>query len=120
MAEKREREFGKHYLVEFTGCDPGKMKFVDDVREALLESARVSGATILGSHFHQFEPHGVTGMVFIAESHFSIHTWPEDGYAAFDILTCGVMDPERAIGSLSKSLEAGKVEIRVFSRGFDA
>lgn len=112
------REFGKHYLVELTGCDPARLRRVEDVREPFLEAARLSGATLLGSQFHQFEPEGVSAMIFIAESHFALHTWPEHGYAAFDVLTCGVMEPERAIDSLKTFFRAGSTEVRIFTRGF--
>jgi S-adenosylmethionine decarboxylase len=118
--EKKRQEFGKHYLVEFVGCDPERLKTVDMVKAPFLEAAKLSGATLLGSQFHQFDPHGVSAMIFIAESHFSIHTWPESGYAAFDVLTCGVMEPERAIGHLKAFFKAKSVDIRVFSRGFEA
>lgn len=115
----QRRDFGKHYLVEFVGCDPEKIRTVDIVREPFLEAARASGATILNSHFHQFQPHGMSAMIFIAESHFSLHTWPEDGYAAFDVLTCGVMEPERTIEALRIFFGAARTEVRVFTRGFD-
>lgn len=55
----------------------------------MLATAKVAKATIVGSHFHQFSPFGVSGVVVIAESHLAIHTWPEYGYAAIDIFTCG-------------------------------
>jgi S-adenosylmethionine decarboxylase proenzyme len=111
---------GKHYLVEFTGCDSERLRTIEVVKGPFLEAARVSGATLLGSHFHQFKPDGVTAMIFIAESHFSLHTWPEHGYVAFDVLTCGVMVPERAIDYLKEFFRAKSVEVRIFSRGFEA
>jgi S-adenosylmethionine decarboxylase len=117
--KSRKHEFGRHYLVEFTGCDPEPLARVEVLRPLFLQAARDSGATILGSHFHQFEPQGVSAMIFIAESHFSIHTWPQDGYAAFDVLTCGTMFPERAIDFLKQGLLARKAEVSVMSRGFD-
>ncbi|MBF0386730.1 MAG: adenosylmethionine decarboxylase [Candidatus Omnitrophica bacterium] len=117
--DDRDHSFGKHYLVEFSGCPAEKVSCIADIREPFLEAARLSGATILESFFHQFEPRGVTGMIFIAESHFSLHTWPEAGYVAFDILTCGVMFPERAIEHLKQSFQAAHVDIRVFTRGFN-
>lgn len=117
--KSRKHEFGRHYLVEFIGCDAGRLATVEVMRPFFLQAARDSGATILGSHFHQFEPQGVSAMIFIAESHFSIHTWPEDGYAAFDVLTCGSMFPEKAIESLRQALLARKAEVSMISRGFD-
>lgn len=113
------KEFGKHYLVEFVGCDPDRLKNEAEVVPAFLKAAQESGATILGSHSHQFKPYGVSAMIFIAESHFSLHTWPEDGYAAFDVLTCGQMSPEKAIASLKDHFKAQRVEVDLYSRGYE-
>jgi len=112
------KEFGKHYIVEFIDCNPERIKFVDDVKDAFLSAAQKSEAGMLENAFHQFQPYGVSGMIFIEESHFSIHTWPEDRYVAFDVLTCGKMYPERAIDELEKYFEAQKVETKIIPRGF--
>ena len=116
--DTKEHSFGKHYLIELVGCDAALLQRVDGVRPVFLEAVRQSGATVIAVHFHQFEPQGVTGMVFIAESHFSIHTWPESGYAAVDILTCGVMEPEKAIAHLRSAFRAQRADIRIMDRGF--
>ena len=115
--EDLRKEFGKHYLVEFCDCDKEKLKYVNFVQESLLKAAVKSQATILQQFFHQFDPFGVSGVVFIAESHFSIHTWPEDRYAGLDILTCGEMCPELAIEELRMLLEAKTVKTKVIARG---
>ena len=115
----KRQVFGKHYVVEFIDGDPKKMSRVEEVRPLLLNAVDKSGATRLSEHFHQFEPHGVTGMVFIAESHFSIHTWPEAGYAAFDVMTCGVMDAGKAIEVLREGFCARRVEVQMIERGID-
>lgn len=112
------KEFGKHYLVEYVDCNPRKMEFVDDVRPLFLRAAEKSRATVIQSFFHQFEPRGVTGIIMIAESHFSVHTWPEDNYVSFDILTCGEMDPQAAIEELRAGFEAKRVDVRVVARGY--
>ena len=112
------KEFGKHYLVELIGCDPGRLKHVTHVQKLLLQAARKSNATILKHFFHQFEPAGVTGIILITESHFFIHTWPDDQYAALDIFTCGAMEPKAAIENLKKSFRAKKVKIRTIVRGY--
>lgn len=117
--ESRDHSFATHYLVELIGCSAEKISYIHDVRDVFLEAARLSGAAILDSSFHQFKPRGVTGMIFIAESHFSIHTWPESGYAAFDILTCGAMFPEKGIDHLKQAWAAARIEVRVFTRGFN-
>ncbi len=112
------KEFGKHYLVEFVGCDRGMLEYVTEVKSAFLQAAEKSRAAIIDYHFHQFEPCGVSGVILIAWSHFAVHTWPEDGYAAFDIFTCGEMYPEIAIEELKKSFRAEKAEVKILSRGF--
>ena len=80
---------GIHLLQELWGCRPEKLNDVDFVREALLTAAYKARATVITHCFHRFSPHGVSGVVVIAESHISIHTWPEAGYAAVDVFTCG-------------------------------
>ena len=110
---------GKHYIVEYTGCTKDVLNKVEDIKPLFLKAAEESKATILKSDFHQFEPAGVTGYIFIAESHFSIHTWPEHNYVAFDILTCGDMEPEKAINFLTEGLGAKKTDINIIERGFN-
>jgi S-adenosylmethionine decarboxylase len=80
---------GRQILVEFYDCDPDVLKNRDAIDAAVNEAVRRSGATIVASTFHTFSPFGVSGVVVIAESHVAIHTWPEHGYAAVDIFTCG-------------------------------
>lgn len=76
-------------LVELRDCDANALDDLQNVESTLIDTARRIGATIIGHAFHQFSPQGVTGVVIIAESHICIHTWPEHGYAAVDIFTCG-------------------------------
>src|SRR5690625_2794936 len=80
---------GRQILVEFYDCDRDVLNSEQRIREILLEGVRLSRATIVSDTFHTFSPHGVSGAVVIAESHVAIHTWPEYGYAAVDIFTCG-------------------------------
>ena len=80
---------GKHLLLELKDCDKEVLNDLSFIRDTLLSAASEAGATVLGESFHQFSPQGVSGVVVIAESHLSIHTWPEYGYAAADIFTCG-------------------------------
>ena len=83
-----------------------------------MRAARESRATIVGHLFHQFEPHGVSGVLLIAESHFSIHTWPEERFVGVDVFTCGdEMDPEVAIRALQEGLGASSVEVKMVRRG---
>jgi S-adenosylmethionine decarboxylase len=88
------------------------------VREAMLSAARESGATVVTDVFHQFNPHGVSGVVVIAESHIAIHTWPEHGFAAVDVFTCGKSIDITVIRSiLQDAFQASDVSERAFARG---
>ncbi len=80
---------GKHLLLELKDCNKEMLNDMSFLKSTLLAAASESGATVLGESFHQFNPQGVSGVVVIAESHLCIHTWPEYGYAAVDIFTCG-------------------------------
>jgi S-adenosylmethionine decarboxylase len=111
-------DFGKHYLVDFHGCDPESLRFVDRTRDMFLKAAHEARATLVAEAFHQFEPEGVSGVLLIAESHLSVHTWPEEGFAAVDIFTCGEeMDAQLAIEVLERAFRAQKTVVRVHVRG---
>ncbi len=110
-------DFGEHYLVDLHGCDVETISRVDPARKVLLHAAHGCGATVVGDRFHQFEPIGVSGVVLIAESHFSMHTWPEDGFVAVDIFTCGEMDAQKAIDLVAEGVQATRVETKVIGRG---
>lgn len=88
---------GKHLLLELNDCDRTLLNDLDIIREIMLTAATECGATVLSESFHRFNPQGISGVVIIAESHLTIHTWPEHGYAAADIFTCGTtVQPEKA------------------------
>lgn len=80
---------GYHLLLELKDCDRELLNDPGRLEQLLVEAANRAGATVVQKAFHQFNPHGVSGVVIIAESHLFIHTWPEHGYAAVDIFTCG-------------------------------
>ncbi|MCS7097422.1 MAG: adenosylmethionine decarboxylase [Candidatus Methanomethyliaceae archaeon] len=82
------KELGKHIILELFGCDVKALDDLKGIAETMRKSAEEAGARIVGEAFHKFNPQGVSGVVIIAESHISIHTWPEFGYAAVDIFTC--------------------------------
>ncbi len=112
------KKLGRHVLAEFTNCDTVSLNDAAKIEQWLNESARKSGATIVKSVFHHYNPHGVSGVVVIAESHISIHTWPEYGYAAVDFFTCGDnVDPFLACDYLTEALGAKEVFTREISRG---
>lgn len=109
---------GRHLLVEMYDCDPGVLNALEAIRTMMLEAARVSGATIVGDAFHRFKPAGVSGAVVIAESHLSIHTWPEYNFAAVDLFTCGEsVDPWMAFEFLKRELGASHVSHSEIKRG---
>ena len=109
---------GRHLLVEFHECDSVVLDDFDTVKREMLEAAKVAGATIVGDVFHRFSPPGASGAVVIAESHLSIHTWPEYGYAAVDLFTCGTsVDPFKAFDHLTGVLGARRVEHTEHRRG---
>jgi S-adenosylmethionine decarboxylase len=117
--DRRDFALGKHMTVEFYDCDSEFLADEKKMEKAFLEAARASGATVLDSNFRSFEPQGVSGFIIIAESHFSVHSWPEYDYAAVDIFTCGDnIDFKAAVNSLNKSLQAGgSVISSLMSRG---
>jgi S-adenosylmethionine decarboxylase proenzyme len=108
---------GRHFLIELFGCDAELLDDAQALRGLLCSAAEAAGARVVAEVFHPFAPHGVTGVVVIEESHLSIHTWPETGYAALDFYTCGEARPERAIELLTGKLRASRVEVLAIARG---
>ncbi|MCK5163144.1 MAG: adenosylmethionine decarboxylase [Desulfobacula sp.] len=103
---------GRQLTIEYYECQAKVLLDKNLVEKALLKAADKSGATIISSSFHGFEPQGVSGVVVIAESHFTVHAWPEHDYAAVDIFTCGdSIDLEVAINSMKDSFESENVVI---------
>ena len=112
-------EFGTHFMVELIGCPPDRLEKVDDTAKVMTEVAVKSKSRMVGSCYHQFEPVGVSGVILIKWSHFSIHTWPEEGYAAADIFTCGEeMDPYIAMEVMKKGFGAKEARYQKIQRGF--
>ena len=94
---------GRHLLLELKNCNQEVLNDLDFIRNCLSETAEQIGATVVNQSFHQFNPHGISGVVIIAESHLCIHTWPEYGYASVDVFTCGeTIDPKQAINLLAE------------------
>ena len=105
---------GRHLLVEYWGCEADVLDDVGAVEALMKRAAEAAGATLVESVFHRFCPQGVSGVVVVEESHLSIHTWPEKGYAAVDFYTCGDCEPERAHEELRRVLKPRRAEkIRV-------
>ena len=107
----------RHLLYDLWVDTPGVLCWAPPLRRLLVEAARTCGATVLADRFHQFEPHGVTGIVLLAESHVSIHTWPEEGLATLDVFTCGAMDAEGIIEAVRTSLRPTRERLTTVARG---
>ena len=108
---------GKHCILELYGCDSAKLDDEAFLRDTITAAAKRAGATLLNLITHRFEPQGVTGLALLAESHISIHTWPESGYAAVDVFTCGDHTmPEKACAVLAAELSANDHKLTSFRR----
>lgn len=109
---------GTHLLIELRDCNPEILKSLEKVRRIMIWAAKEAKATVINNSFHEFNPFGISGVVVIAESHLSIHTWPEYGYAAVDIFTCGdVIRPEFAVSYLVEKFECKNPSIVEMKRG---
>lgn len=108
---------GQHLLVEFWECDLSTLNNLGYLEVQLRKAAEAAKTTVVEISLHQFAPTGVSGVVIISESHLSIHTWPETGYAAVDFYTCGEGDPWKAFDVLQESLNSGYAEIVLVKRG---
>lgn len=105
---------GVHLLVEYRECARAVLDDPTELERALYEAAVAIGAKVVTAAFHRFAPHGVTGFLLLEESHLSIHTWPEQAYAAVDVFSCGATEPSLAVDVLRRALGAGRVcQLRV-------
>ncbi len=110
------KALGRQLLVELYNCDFDRINDTKSVEKAMIDATEQSGATIVNSDFHEFSPYGISGVIVIAESHVSIHTWPEYNYAAVDVFTCGDhIDPwtiQEALKSYFKSDSVSSMEVK--------
>jgi len=112
------KKLGRHLIAEYSDCSVERLNDAAFLERSMLEAVRKSGATIVDSVFHRYAPQGVSGVVVIAESHMSIHTWPEYGYAAVDFFTCGqTVDPVRAYEYLKQQLQSQSGSVTEVDRG---
>lgn len=108
---------GIHCILDLYQCSSLLLNDREFVQQALYEAAKQAESTLLGDIVHQFHPQGVTALALLAESHISIHTWPETGYAAIDVYTCGQHTfPERACQSLIQAFQARHYALRQIHR----
>lgn len=109
---------GSHWILEMYDCPPEVIDDLEHVRQALRQAVKAARSTLLHEAAHAFEPQGVTALGLLAESHISVHTWPELGYAAADVFTCGEhATPREACEYLAVALQAGRYELRHIERG---
>ncbi len=111
---------GNHYIVEASGCRPEVIKSVEKVEQILVRAAETANVQVWSISFHRFQPHGVSGVVVISESHLSVHTWPEFGYVALDIYTCGKnARPDEAVDYALEQFGATSVHVTEITRGLE-
>jgi len=109
---------GRHILCEAYGCDPALLDDAKQVQAIMVEAALQAGADVREVTFHKFSPQGVSGVVVISESHLAIHTWPELGYAAIDVFTCGQsVNPWAACDYLTRAFKAHSTAAMEMKRG---
>ncbi|WP_165778795.1 adenosylmethionine decarboxylase [Leptospira perolatii] len=109
---------GKHVIAEFYECDRETINNHELVEDIMLKAVDLSGATTVKSVFHRFSPYGVSGVVVVSESHFAIHTWPEYGYCAIDVFTCGdLIDNQAALEYLKERFGAQSISVVEMKRG---
>lgn len=112
------RALGRQLVVEYYNCKSELLNDVDFVQQQMLNAAIAAGATVVGQIFHHFSPYGISGVVVIAESHLAIHTWPEYGYAAVDLFTCGdEVNPYVGFNLLKDVFKAERFSVKEISRG---
>lgn len=107
---------GRHYIADFYGAQ--RLDDIEVMENALTQAAQIAGATLLHVHLHTFaDGGGITGVALLAESHISVHTWPELNYAAFDAFMCGNAKPEKAVAFLEEIFKPERTEIKEIKRG---
>lgn len=116
-----EGSLGSHLLIELFDCDKSTLEVETVVGKTMRDAAIVSKATVVDESFHEFKPYGVSGAVIIQESHYTIHTWPEHGYAAVDLFYCGgTVHVHRAVELLRERFKPGRMKFLVVRRGVES
>ena len=109
---------GVHLIVDLHGAS--RLDDIDHIEATLRHCVDAARATLLHIHLHHFQPSGVSGVAVLAESHISIHTWPESGYAALDVFMCGSANPDACIPVLREAFSAERIGVNELLRGRDA
>ncbi|MED4164590.1 adenosylmethionine decarboxylase [Halalkalibacterium halodurans] len=109
---------GRHVIAELWGCDVDKLNDLSFIEQVFVDAALKAGAEVREVAFHKFAPQGVSGVVIISESHLTIHSFPEHGYASIDVYTCGDrIDPNVASNYIAEALKATTTEVVELPRG---
>jgi S-adenosylmethionine decarboxylase len=106
---------GVHLIIDVYDAD--HLDDIDHIETTLRHCVDAAGATLLHIHLHHFQPNGVSGVAVLAESHISIHTWPEAGYAALDVFMCGKADPDKCVPVLREAFGAKRIAVSELLRG---
>lgn len=109
--------YGRHLLMEYQGCDRALLNDPQRLQALMRRAAVAANATVVADVFHSFSPCGTSGVLVLQESHLSVHTWPEYGYAAMDFYTCGECDPFEGHLVLCEGLQPERYEIMGVDRG---
>ncbi len=109
------RYAGVHLIIDLKGAE--KLNDLAFIETTLRTCIKASGATLLHIHLHPFEPNGVSGVAVLAESHISVHTWPDDGFAAFDVFMCGDTKPEVCADILKAAFKPDSMTVQELLRG---
>jgi S-adenosylmethionine decarboxylase len=118
MKRESARWAGRHLIIDLFGA--GKLDDIEHIERTLKRCVEVAGATLLRVHLHHLAPGtGVTGVAVLAESHISIHTWPEQGYAALDVFMCGDAKPHLCVDVLKEAFDAENVVVKSHQRGLE-
>ena len=126
-AEERDDHFavrngvrcaGAHLIVDLYGAK--HLDDIDHIENALRRAVAAAGATLLHMHLHHFQPNGVSGVAVLAESHISIHTWPEAGFAALDVFMCGKADPDACVPVFREAFKPKNIVVKDIMRGQSA
>ena len=113
------RPDGYHLMMELFGCDQEEINSRKFLHLIIKSAVKKAGLTNLGSRFHQFDPQGVTGFTLLAQSHISLHTWPEYGYVVLDIFTCGDQEQAESLaGHFLERLRPERINRKVVRKGF--
>lgn len=109
---------GMHYLIDIYDCKVDKLKSVNQIKNIMVATAKIGKLKVVSKNFHQFRPYGVSGVLVLKESHFSIHTWPEYNYASIDLYLCDLsINIDKIISFLKIQFNSTNIIIQKIERG---